>query len=241
MLKRAIVTGLRKVLGLHFLDSGERMVRQRTASLFEGADARQFLCQSQLLEVVRGIDAPIVECGVGWGRSLVYWAALSRAEGRGRKVWGFDSFEGFPSPSPEDAGEKQPEAGRWRVPIEEPLRLLSSLGIRASVVDSQNPVPPDDAEVYLVKGFFDDTLERWAPNPIGLLSIDADLYRSYLSCLENLFPRVFPGGVVAFDEYHDVEGWPGARRAVDEYFEGDPPVIREDPVTQKCHMVKPQK
>jgi hypothetical protein len=72
-------------------------------------------------------------------------------------------------------------------------------------------------QISLVPGIFAQTLPRYDGH-IALLHVDADLYQSYLDCLENLWPRVEVGGVATFDEYGEPETWPGARRAVDEFF-----------------------
>jgi hypothetical protein len=42
--------------------------------------------------------------------------------------------------------------------------------------------------------------------------------------LEWFEPLVLPGGVVAFDEYRHSK-WPGATRAIEEYYGGVPPGI----------------
>ncbi len=53
---------------------------------------------------------------------------------------------------------------------------------------------------------------------VALLYLDFDTYEPTLAALQELYPLVVPGGVVAFDEY-SVRGW-GETDAVDEYFEG---------------------
>ena len=78
-----------------------------------------------------------------------------------------------------------------------------------------------DDNVALVKGWFSDTLPNYDGANIALLHIDADLYDSYKSVLDNLWAKVAVGGIVVFDEYHS-DGWPGARKAVDEFFDTRP-------------------
>ena len=43
------------------------------------------------------------------------------------------------------------------------------------------------------------------------------LYKSYLTCLDNLYDNVISGGAVIFDEYYSHK-YPGARVAVNEFF-----------------------
>jgi hypothetical protein len=70
--------------------------------------------------------------------------------------------------------------------------------------------------VRLVKGPFHETLASYEGR-IALLHLDCDLYESYRIALETLYRKVQPGGMVLFDEYDD-ERWPGARKAIDEFF-----------------------
>jgi hypothetical protein len=49
-----------------------------------------------------------------------------------------------------------------------------------------------------------------------LLHIDGDWYDSVKSCLDNLYDKVTPGGIIQFDDYGY---WRGARKAIDEFLE----------------------
>jgi O-methyltransferase len=49
-----------------------------------------------------------------------------------------------------------------------------------------------------------------------VLRLDTDWYASTRHELEQLYPRLSPGGALILDDYGHYEG---ARRAVDEYFE----------------------
>lgn len=91
----------------------------------------------------------------------------------------------------------------------------------------------------LVKGWFSETLPCHPVDRIALLHIDADLYESYKEALQHLWPRVAVGGIVAFDEYHLPE-WPGAKKAVDEFFAVMPESVEmhESTVTQHRYLIK---
>lgn len=56
-----------------------------------------------------------------------------------------------------------------------------------------------------------------SPATIALLHLDVDLYASYKACLERLAPNVVKGGIIMFDEYKSSK-WPGATKAIDEFF-----------------------
>ena len=59
------------------------------------------------------------------------------------------------------------------------------------------------------------------------IHLDGDIYESYVECLDRLYPCLAPGGVVVFDDYNPsklpgVSKWPGATRAVNEFFADRP-------------------
>ena len=64
---------------------------------------------------------------------------------------------------------------------------------------------------------------------------------SYLSVLKELYPRVTRDGIVIFDEYiktDDLLAWPGAQKAIDEYFEEKKSLISRDKVTGRYYLIK---
>jgi len=153
---------------------------------FNLGNACRFLYQKRLMEMIRDMDGDIVECGVGAGQTFLYWAILTYDEGRNRRIWGFDSFEGFPEPTVEDTSPRSPKKGEWAVgSVQSTHDLLVASGLAAEWVRSR---------VTLVKGFFKDSLPKYTGSQIALLHIDADLYQSYKTSLELLYPKVCPGG-----------------------------------------------
>jgi hypothetical protein len=60
----------------------------------------------------------------------------------------------------------------------------------------------------------EETLPERAPDRIAVLRLDTDWYESTKHEMEQLYPRLSPGGVLLLDDYGHYEG---ARRAVDEY------------------------
>jgi O-methyltransferase len=149
----------------------------------------------------RRIGGAIVQCGVWRGGSAALMAHASRASAR--RVWLFDSFEGFPSPGPEDGANGGIAAGDWAAPAADAREAMRRLGV-------------DAARVSIVPGWFEATLARAAPSigPIAILSIDTVLYASVKLCLETLYDQVVAGGVVILDDYGY---WSGCRRATHEF------------------------
>jgi hypothetical protein len=90
--------------------------------------------------------------------------------------------------------------GRCRGELGEVAALFASLGL--------------GHRARLVPGLFADTLPVTDTGPIAVLHLDGDWYASVRVSLEQLYPRVAPGGVIQVDDYGR---WQGARRAVDEF------------------------
>jgi hypothetical protein len=164
----------------------------------------------EMLERVAGVDGDLVECGVSIGHGLLLFLLLGELIAVNRRVYGFDSFEGFPEctvPDTRTDGSFYVQQGDYRTSIPMVERVLRDGQVSDEVIDGH---------LRLVKGFFDQTLPLYEGR-IALLHLDCDLYESYRVCLAHLYDRVVPGGIIMFDEYED-HNFPGARRAVDEFF-----------------------
>jgi hypothetical protein len=205
----------------------------QTGSLpsFTFGEAARFHFFNRMIGRVASLDGDIVECGVGWGRSLIHLLALMQLEGKIRNLWAFDSFEGFPEPSAEDTSFRNPRKGEWKSDIETIERILSDAGFANDFLRQR---------LVLVKGFFSETLPSYRGGPIVFLHADADLYASYKDILENLYERVVPGGVIVFDEYLNTwehAKFPGARKAIDEFFQDKEKIVRDE-IYGKFFIVK---
>lgn len=201
---------------------------------FTAVQVGRFLFFKRMLDLVSDIEGDIVECGVGKGRSLLLLALLCREEEKGRQIWGFDSFEGFPEPTEEDTSPRNARKGEIRADI---------MRVRALLQEAQLDDLFMRSKVILVKGFFNESLQKYAGQGIALLHIDADLYQSYLDTLNILYDKVRPGGVIAFDEYMDGithVNYPGAKTAIDEFFADKPFALRRDKQYGKYYVIKPR-
>ena len=174
----------------------------------------QLLYFARLLDRVRGIEGDVVECGVASGHSVAMLAAVVRSGEVERAVLGYDSWGGLPAPHRADLGSPHAAArsGLFQWSSEE--QAWATLGLYG--------FERGEARITLVKGLFRETLQHHPQRPIAFLHLDVDLYESYLECLRALWPKMAPGGIVAFDEYELTRAWPGARRAVDEFLDGLP-------------------
>ena len=160
-----------------------------------------FLFISELISTTNGAFG---ECGFGTGKSF---SALSYlAERSGRDIYGFDTFDGFPKPDPNDASSRNPKKGQWRVrTLEEAKKQVKTLGI-------------SNLKFELIKGPVEVTVPAFAKKniEIALLHIDLDLYSGYQTVLSNLYPLLASKGVICFDDYGQTK-WPGCQKAIDQF------------------------
>lgn len=195
--------------------------------VYRGALDR-YLYFKDMVECVRTVEGDIVECGVSIGHGALLFTLFSDYIGTPRMYHGFDSFEGFPDPVEKDEVTPIKGKGFWANPPDTVLKVLRDGRLTEEVIHDR---------IRLVKGWFDKTLPTYEGR-IALLHLDCDLYDSYKLSLESLYDKVQPGGVIMFDEYNDTR-WPGATKAIDEFFNGKPETIRPHPqCTWKYHVIK---
>lgn len=195
---------------------------------------------SRLFERIKSVPGLVVECGVGRGTTFTMLAYLAGCQGR--DIRGYDSFKGFPEPSPEDAGWRNPQKGEWK---------CNEALVWKHLHDSQVFAMFPAMKRWILAAYLEDILPNdayyfYSRFPIAFLHLDVDLYRSYKYALENLWPHVSPGGIVLLDEYAEYsdkhpteEKWPGATKAVDDYFiEHTGWELEQDHATGKWFAVK---
>lgn len=216
-----------------FLCFEENRVDAQNVMKFDALTAARFRHFNQLYLRTREVPGDIVECGVCQGRSVAMLLLAMKLEGEQvKRLWAFDSFEGFPDPTPEDTSDRQPAAGQLAVTLEQARRFIDEIVMDPQFVASR---------AQFVKGFFEDTLALMQDRRIALLHLDVDLYSSYKTCLESLWDRVSPGGIVTFDEF--VRGqvkFPGGVKAITEFFDGKGLTFERDHYASNYFVEKPR-
>jgi len=180
----------------------------------------------KFFELTRNVPGDIVECGIGRGRSLLTISALNsifeEGEGGQRRIYGYDSFQGFPQPTKEDKSFRNPQKGEWSSSPSGKYPFTLEF-IKTTLANGGVPIDPE--KLILTKGFFNETLKDHPKRPIAILHIDGDLYQSYKSVLENLFDLVSKKGIIVCDDVifgnEEKDPFPGARLAVKEFFKSE--------------------
>ena len=178
-------------------------------------DLRRFVSRYEIYRKILEVHGSIIECGVLFGGGVFTWAQLTEVFepfNHLRKIYGFDTFTGFPALSEGDktgtaAHLKQGGLGiACKEDIEEAIKLYD-----------QNRVLSHINRVELVVGDACETIPMFIKeNPhlvVSLLWLDFDIYEPTLAALRHFVPRMPKGAIIAFDELnHDV--WPGETVAV---------------------------
>ncbi len=165
-----------------------------------------------------GIDGGFVECGVWRGGSSMLAALTFLSRGNSPDFFLYDTFSGMSEPTEKDrdAETGQPAFARWKNYKKEGKEgnvnwCYASLD---EVKTSMSRTGYPERLVHYRIGKVEDTLPDPEQKSVAILRLDTDWYESTKWELENLFPRLVPGGVLIIDDYGH---WAGARQAVDEY------------------------
>lgn len=177
------------------------------------AQVTRFLALYELFRRVLPVKGSIIECGVFRGFSLMSFAKISAVlepNNLTRRIYGFDSFEGFPQVTREDHPETTATAvGDLASASLKELRALIDVYDRDRFLGH---IP----KVQLIEGDLTHTLPQFVEdNPhlmVSLLFLDVDLYEPTKVALETVLPRMPSGAVLAFDEL-DNPAWPGETQA----------------------------
>lgn len=187
------------------------------------------------------IEGDLVECGVFKGKSLLAMGLLLKDLKSKKKIYGFDSFSGFPTEHFNDNLSKFDELFENKKitkqhydDVKENIiirSLTQKENLSASNISNSGNFSDTDAlqikkkcdylglnNIILVKGFFAQTmLYSQMPKKIFAALIDCDLYESYKICLPFVWSRLVDKGYIFLDEYYSLK-FPGAKIATDQFF-----------------------
>jgi len=174
--------------------------------------ARRYNAYS-LAKSALSVEGDFAEFGVHRGITTHILAKLCDTQyDKKRAIWAIDSFEGVSEPNDEDIsifGYK-----RWR-----------KGSLKYDNYDFlNNELTKNKTTVHLIKGWIPEILPECTAEKIAYAYIDVDLYEPTKASLEFAYPKMSPGGIMVFDDYGNYD-CPGARKAVDEFFEGKENVI----------------
>jgi len=163
-----------------------------------------------LCRKVADIEGDFCEAGVAYGGQLVNMHLADPI----RKVYAFDSFLGIAQHNEKDiefttsygAGNGNPREsnGITAISLEICKNNITQLGCSLD-------------NFVFVWGWFIDTLPKLTDEKFSIVRLDCDIYESYVTCLEHLYPRLSVGGYLIIDDWH----LSGCKTALFEYFGND--------------------
>lgn len=155
-------------------------------------------------------NGDFAEVGVSTGGSAKLLCVLKR----NKKIHLFDTFEGLPDPTGNDAHLQR---GQYKCSLQAVKEYLKEY-----------------PSVLYYPGFFPDTATPAQDTLFSFVHLDVDLYQSTLDGIKFFYPRMVKGGMLISHDYSTV---PGVRQAFDEYFADKPETVIELPTSQ-CLVVK---
>lgn len=206
-----------------FIDFADRVFRKvipwlRIGSYWRGemasVESRMNLFHLANQVLLMKTEGDFVEIGCHAGESTVILKKIIQEMDPKRKLYAFDSFQGVPASGKADEGVYK--KGDMTAPLEKFNNNFARLSLDKPVI---------------VPGWFEDTLDRSLPEKIAFALIDADLYKSTLVALKNIYPRLSPGAICLLGVYWDPETKvkmttnlhyksPGVKKACDEFLMG---------------------
>ena len=197
----------------------------------------RFLVHYELFKKIACLPGVIVDLGVFKGASTFTWAKLCEIfcpTDVKKVVYGFDTFEGFPSVSVEDGAENpcvdlKPGGYNCGNTIRNDLDMAQEAMNLDKHLKHIN-------RIQFIEGDVEKTIPEFVRSKgdglkIALLNLDLDLFNPTRTALEHLLPLMVKGGIVIVDQYAD-NNFQGETKAVDQYFRktvGSLPVLKKFP------------
>lgn len=141
--------------------------------------------------------ADYCEFGIFKGYTFLHgYQVAQRLQAHNMRFFGFDSFEGLPTPSGPDVvtdGQQPFYEGQYACSYEKVHKELDQRGA-------------DWSRMYLIKGFFNESLaseevQRFDIRRIAVALVDCDLYQSTVDVLAFLGGRMLDGAIVLMDDW----------------------------------------
>lgn len=165
------------------------------------------------LRSVLNLPGEVAECGCYRGLSSWTICQTLNEEGGGFDGTGhhiFDSFAGLSAPVPED-GPHEGDA------LDKRLDEMMLPGAFACTIENVQRHLAAFPGIAYHPGWLPASLSDQPERTYRFIHLDVDLYDPTAGSLAYFYPRLVSGGVILTDDY----GWPGARRAFDEFCAGN--------------------
>jgi hypothetical protein len=190
----------------------------------------KLIAHYELYKLSLGVPGAIIECGIFKGPSFARFASFRHLfeASECRDLIGFDIFGAFPDTNFEPDKEKLKSfieaAGNESISKDQLMGILQGKQC--------------DRNVTLVEGDILETVPRYTHEhpelKVSLLHVDVDIYEPSQCILHHLYPMLSPGGVLVLDDYAI---FPGATKAVDDFFAERPETVKKLPYCYAPHYI----
>tara|TARA_B100000035_G_C20960272_1_gene536200 strand:+ start:525 stop:1196 length:672 start_codon:yes stop_codon:yes gene_type:complete len=180
-------------------------------------DISRFIVRYELFKKVLNKKGSIVECGVHEGGGLLSFAQISailEPYNYNRKIFGFDTFKGFPSV--DKIKDKSDNLSKKKEYFQENYDTYEEISQCINKFDRNrflNHIP----KVELIKGDANKTIPKFLKNNnhmlISLLYLDFDIYQPTKKALDNFVKIMSKNSIIAFDQVNNPD-WPGETQAL---------------------------
>ena len=169
-----------------------------------------------LIRKTEGIEGDIIELGGAQGGTTVMMARFLKQINSKRKIYAYDTFEGFPYDdrfSTESKTFKGTVGGGGTDDLPESLESVQTKIKKFNV----------DDKIILVKGLFEDTLpSKSTPKEFSFIFSDSGVYDATKFSLEFVWEKLSKNGIILFDQYgggtsDSTKGAIGETKAVDDF------------------------
>jgi len=149
----------------------------------------------QFAKQIEDLDGEVAEVGVyKGGTAKLISKVLTK-----KQIYLFDTFEGMPEV---DESKDKHKLGDFN----------------DTTLENTKEFLRDCNNVNFYKGLFPTTAKHMQDKKFCFVHVDADIYKSVLDCCVFFYDKLVIGAIVVFDDY-GFPTCPGAKRAVDEFFE----------------------
>jgi len=193
-------------------------------------------------ESYKSLDGDVCEVGVYRGYSIIATAMLLKEIGSDKKIWGFDSFSGFPSyHANDDLSMFEGLYKQGLISLEhyqdynlniKHKEFLSDVKVDPSNISTSSDFSETSKSllerkidylgldnIVLVDGDYQKTMQKQDYIDLKFMAVlmDCDLYESHKIALPFVWKRMVSSGYMYLDEYYSLK-FPGARIATNEFF-----------------------
>jgi hypothetical protein len=185
------------------------------------------------------VKGDILEFGIGRGRSMIATLHIMSEYNINKKIFAFDSFDGFGKISDEDKSYRNPKKREWAF---SPKKQFKYNIKNIKKILSYHLYKKKIKKIKFIKGFVEDTLKKQKFNSISFINLDLDLYNGHKIVLEKTFEKLSKYGIIYLDDIilksKKKAPFPGAYTAVKEYFKNKKNIKKYYCKLRRCLVIQ---